>query len=77
MNNDHDKMMKIDLHTVEILQLLALGVSCKDVKTVRGVVLDDELESDDLMARPGYEKVDETVLHEMTVLAQKLDFNST
>ncbi|OJD10439.1 hypothetical protein AJ78_08556 [Emergomyces pasteurianus Ep9510] len=185
-------MTKIDLHTVEILQLLAPGVSRKDAKTARGVVLGDEAfvnfndsdraaiwnklqgkreiipslhtffqdvyyleacancvkrlvvlsrlrptlqsavwsslkppdptvgncmiqtsetgqrrsgspaqraelgyrqlwlyamrhypkmprepESDDLVARPGHEKADETALHEMAVLAQKLDFDST
>ncbi|OJD16123.1 hypothetical protein AJ78_03703 [Emergomyces pasteurianus Ep9510] len=174
MNNDRDKMMKIDLHTMEILQLLALDVSCKDAKTVQSVVLDDKVfvnfndsdraaiwnklqekreiilslhtffqniyyleacvncvkrlvvlsrlrstlrsatsetgqrrsgslaqraelgyrqlwlyamrhyskmprepESDDLVARPGHEKADETALHEMAVLAQKLGFDST
>ncbi|PGG98898.1 hypothetical protein GX51_06545 [Blastomyces parvus] len=42
VDDDRDKMMKIDLHTVEILQLLAPGVSRKDAKTVRGVVLGGE-----------------------------------
>ncbi|OJD10549.1 hypothetical protein ACJ73_09760, partial [Blastomyces percursus] len=36
-----------------------------------------EPESDDLVARPGHEKADETALHEMAVLAQKLGFDST
>ncbi|EQL28304.1 hypothetical protein BDFG_08923 [Blastomyces dermatitidis ATCC 26199] len=42
VDDDRDKMMKIDLHTVEILQLLAPGVSRKDAKTVRCVVLGGE-----------------------------------
>ncbi|KAL2382836.1 hypothetical protein BDBG_03901 [Blastomyces gilchristii SLH14081] len=36
-----------------------------------------ESESDNLMMRPDHEKTDKTVLHEMTVLAQNLGFDST
>ncbi|QSS61655.1 hypothetical protein I7I51_03832 [Histoplasma capsulatum] len=125
MDDDRNKMMKIDLHTVEILQLLAPGLSHKDAKTVRAVLgslkppdpavkycmiqtsetghrrsgsptqraelgyrqlwlytmrhylkMPREPESDDLVAKPGHEKADETALHEMAVLAQKLGFDS-
>ncbi|EDN08229.1 predicted protein [Histoplasma mississippiense (nom. inval.)] len=120
MDDDRNKMMKIDLHTVEILQLLAPGLSHKDAKTVRlkppdpavkycmiqtsetghrrsgsptqraelgyrqlwlytmrhYLKMPREPESDDLVAKPGHEKADETALHEMAVLAQKLGFDS-
>jgi hypothetical protein len=35
-----------------------------------------EQSSDDLMAKPGYAKADEMVLHDMAILAQHLRFNS-
>ncbi|KAI1906769.1 hypothetical protein LOZ65_006832, partial [Ophidiomyces ophidiicola] len=42
VGNDRERMIRIDLQTVESLQLLAPGVSRKDVKTARGRVLSGE-----------------------------------
>ncbi|KAA8642578.1 uncharacterized protein ATNIH1004_011523 [Aspergillus tanneri] len=41
-NKNRSQMMRIDAHTVESLQLLAPGVSRKDAKIVRGLVLGGE-----------------------------------
>ncbi|KAJ5766653.1 uncharacterized protein N7511_004269 [Penicillium nucicola] len=43
VGHDRARMFKIDLHTVEILQLLAPGVSSKDRTTVKGLVHSGEV----------------------------------
>ena len=39
IDNDYNKIMKINLYTVESLQLFIPGVSCRDVKTVQDLIL--------------------------------------
>lgn len=39
MRNNREKMLKIDVHTIQTLQLLGPGVSTKDRTTVKGLVL--------------------------------------
>ncbi|KAJ5216815.1 hypothetical protein N7468_009823 [Penicillium chermesinum] len=43
LENDRIKMLKVDPHTVEVLQLLAPGVSSKDRITVKGLVHSGEV----------------------------------
>ena len=38
MRNNRDKLLKIDVHTIQTLQLLAPGVSTKDRTTIKGLV---------------------------------------
>jgi hypothetical protein len=46
VRGDHEKMLKIDPHTVETLQGLAPCVSVKDAKVVKGLVLSGEVFSE-------------------------------
>ncbi|KAL5042076.1 hypothetical protein BDW71DRAFT_211535 [Aspergillus fruticulosus] len=43
MRDDHADMLKVDPYTVERLQGLAPGVSAKDTKIVKGIVLSGEV----------------------------------